>query len=284
MDLLLQWEYDPYALCYNGENVYMLPRCARAIETGYTIFTTRLCWGENLVHCQTRVPALMCLAHRGFGLRILPSYMRCLVEGILETKHDTCARTVTIQKRESSSSQSHMKYGSLHKRSELGVNVAMLKHPSDSKTLKKYAVLGRRRLPTVLRDYQDIGLLVDEAPYQTFALESFSWLIDFAVDWESYFSTEASCELYGDRISDPVLNYQYSANLHDRFREYKNLAVNIDEYNEILFGDLQIMICHRLQIPFQMFGCMYNEICFFSGDTTRKTNKQSVTWGRPLRS
>lgn len=33
--VLLDQEPDPYAIGYNGSYVHMLPRCARAIETGY---------------------------------------------------------------------------------------------------------------------------------------------------------------------------------------------------------------------------------------------------------
>lgn len=260
MDLLLRWEYDPYALCYNGDHVYMLPRCARAIETGYTTFTTRLCWGENLAHCPARIPSLMLLARRGFGLRILPSYMRCLIEGILETNNDTCAGTASIQKPQPSISQPCLNHGLLHKSSELGVNVAMLQYESGSKTLKRYALLGRRRLPTVMRDVQGEGTWFNRI-FQSLALESFSWFIELNEACDSQLPTLANCELYGDRISEPVLNYQYSAYISnqiwhsDEIRDYERFVADIDEFNQSLFEDLQIAICRRLQIPLQRFGC-----------------------------
>ena len=261
MDLLLRWEYDPYALCYNGYHVYMLPRCARAIETGYTTFTTRLCWGENLAHCQSRVSGLMWLAHRGFGLRILPSYMRCLGEGILETNNDTCAGTAPIQKSQPFISQPCSHHGLLHKSSELGVNRAIVKTEFSSKTLKRYALLGRRRLPTVMRDIQgegtlfDVGMWLDEKSCQSLALESFSWLIEFNEAWYSNLSTLANCEIYGDRISEPILNYQYSGHPSEEIRDYETIVADIDNFNQSLFEDLQIAICRRLQIPLQRFGC-----------------------------
>ena len=247
MDLLLRWEYDPYALCYNGEHVYMLPRCARAIETGFTTFTTRLCWGENLAYCPSRVLSLMYLARRGFGLRILPSYMRCLVEGNPETKNDT-----SIQKPQPCISQPCLDHGSLHKRSELGVNVATLQHdPSGSRTLKRYALLGRRTLPTVLRHIRGIGTCFNERWCQSLALESFSWLTKLDATWDFHLSQLANYGLYGDRISEPILNYQCSY----QGRDYEKIVDDIDHCNQSLFGDLQITICQRLQIPLQRFGC-----------------------------
>ena len=197
MDLLLRWEYDPYALCYNGEHVYMLPRCARAIETGFTTFTTGLCWGENLAYCPSRVLSLICLARRGFGLRILPSYMRCLVEGNPETKN------------------------------------------------------GRRRLPTVLRETTVRESFDHQKSCQILALESFSWLIELDETWDSHLWPLANYELYGDRISEPVLNYHYS----DQVPDYEQIVADIDDFNQSLFVDLQITICRRLQISLQRFGC-----------------------------
>ena len=241
----------------------MLPRCARAIETGYTTFSTRLCWGENLTHCQTRVPSLINLARRGFGLRILPSYMRCLVEGIPETENDTSTETAPTEKTRPSISQPCLKNSSLHKMSELGVNPAMLQRESGSKTLKRYALLGRRRLPTVMRSILGLGTYVNEATCQILALQSFSWLLELDEAWDSCLSTTELCDLYRHRISEPILSYQYLAYPHDQVRDYEEIVADIDDLNQNLFEDLQFEICQRLQIPLQRFGCTYREICLF---------------------
>ena len=78
--VLLGQDLDPLAIGYDGHQVLMLPRCARALETGYSTFTTDLIHGDAELG---RLPSLMSLrmlklATRGFGLRILPSYLYTL--------------------------------------------------------------------------------------------------------------------------------------------------------------------------------------------------------------
>lgn len=46
--VLLNFDLDIYALTFDGFKVMMLSRCARAIETGYFIFTMNLIWGFYL--------------------------------------------------------------------------------------------------------------------------------------------------------------------------------------------------------------------------------------------
>ena len=78
--VLLAQDLDPLAIGYNGHRVLMLPRCARALEAGYSTFTTDLIHGDADLG---RLPTLMStrmfkLANRGFGLRISPSYLLSL--------------------------------------------------------------------------------------------------------------------------------------------------------------------------------------------------------------
>ena len=84
-DILLNFDLDACAIGFDGSRVLMLPRCARAIETGYSVFTMDLVWGHHLgdrrASQETRV---FKYADRGFGLRILPSYARSLEEDNLE--------------------------------------------------------------------------------------------------------------------------------------------------------------------------------------------------------
>lgn len=59
----------------------MLPRCARALETGYSTFTMDLIWGHHLGDRRaTQEIRVFKYADRGFGMRILPSYVRSLEE------------------------------------------------------------------------------------------------------------------------------------------------------------------------------------------------------------
>ena len=45
-DVLLNFDLDQCAMGFNGTPVLMLPRCARALETGYTVFCSDLVCGS----------------------------------------------------------------------------------------------------------------------------------------------------------------------------------------------------------------------------------------------
>ena len=77
--ILLNFDLDICALAFNGSNVLMLPRCARAIETGYSMFTMDLIWGSHLSDRRsTQEARVLKYADRGFGIRFLPSYENLL--------------------------------------------------------------------------------------------------------------------------------------------------------------------------------------------------------------
>lgn len=84
-DILLNFDLDACAIGFNGSRVFMLPRFARAIETGYSIFTMDLVWGHHLGNRRaTQEKRVFKYADRGFGLRILPSYAMSVEEDSLE--------------------------------------------------------------------------------------------------------------------------------------------------------------------------------------------------------
>lgn len=84
-DVLLNFGLDACAIAFDGSRVLMLPRCARAIETGYSVFTMDLVWGHHLGNrTASQENRIFKYADRGFGLRILPSYCRSLEEDHLE--------------------------------------------------------------------------------------------------------------------------------------------------------------------------------------------------------
>lgn len=84
-DILLNFDLDACSIGFDGSHVIMLPRCARAIETGYSVFTMDLVWGHHLGDRRaSQIIRLFKYADRGFGLRILPSYSRSLEEDTLE--------------------------------------------------------------------------------------------------------------------------------------------------------------------------------------------------------
>ena len=84
-DVLLNFDLDVCAIGFDGSRVLMLPRCARAIETGYSVFTMDLVWGHHLSERRaSQEVRIFKYADRGFGLRILPSYVQSLEVGDLE--------------------------------------------------------------------------------------------------------------------------------------------------------------------------------------------------------
>ena len=84
-DVLLNFDLDACAIGFDGSRVLMLPRCARAIETGYSVFTMDFVWGHHLSDRRASQDSrIFKYANRGFGLRILPSYCRSLEEDSLE--------------------------------------------------------------------------------------------------------------------------------------------------------------------------------------------------------
>ena len=84
-DVLLNFDLDACAIGFDGSRVLMLPRCARAIETGYSVFTMDLVWGHHLSERRaSQEIRIFKYADRGFGLRILPSYVQSLELSDLE--------------------------------------------------------------------------------------------------------------------------------------------------------------------------------------------------------
>ncbi|MCJ1477625.1 hypothetical protein MMC13_006298 [Lambiella insularis] len=149
--ILLTFDLDARAIGFNGNQVWMLPRCARAIEIGFNTFTMELVWGQYLGDRQaSRRARIMKYADRGFGLRILPSYARSLEidsdkirSEDLATEHDIGARgdgdaedDITHASQDSNHSAPRRKYASR----------AAYRLPdgaeSGLKTLKRIAYLG----------------------------------------------------------------------------------------------------------------------------------------------
>ena len=80
-EVLLDFDLDPNAVAYDGSSIFMLPRCARALETGYTNFATELIYGHHLAKSARSAVAparLFYYATLGFGLRFRPSFANLL--------------------------------------------------------------------------------------------------------------------------------------------------------------------------------------------------------------
>ncbi|KAJ7079657.1 hypothetical protein C8R43DRAFT_1118947 [Mycena crocata] len=79
-DVLLNFDIDICAMGWDGTDVLMLPRAARALETGCNVFTMALIHGHYLSERRASQPTrVFKYAKKGYGLRILPSYVASLI-------------------------------------------------------------------------------------------------------------------------------------------------------------------------------------------------------------
>ncbi|KAK7007898.1 hypothetical protein R3P38DRAFT_2552529 [Favolaschia claudopus] len=77
--VLLNFDLDVCAMGWDGSDVWMLPRAARALETGYIVFTMNLIQGHYLSERRaTQEQRVFKYAYKGYGIRILPSYVSSL--------------------------------------------------------------------------------------------------------------------------------------------------------------------------------------------------------------
>lgn len=88
-EILSYFNLDAYAIGFDGRQVLMMPRCARAIETGYSIFTKDLVLPRHPYHHLGIVSSgimkdLFEHADLGFGIRILPCYVKSLESSALD--------------------------------------------------------------------------------------------------------------------------------------------------------------------------------------------------------
>ncbi|KAJ7730554.1 hypothetical protein B0H16DRAFT_1733713 [Mycena metata] len=75
-DVLLNFDLDICSMGWDGSDVWMLPRAARALETGYNTFTMNLIQGHYLSERKASQPQrIFKYARKGYGLRFLPVYM-----------------------------------------------------------------------------------------------------------------------------------------------------------------------------------------------------------------
>ncbi|KAF8217253.1 hypothetical protein K438DRAFT_1954094 [Mycena galopus ATCC 62051] len=78
-DVLLNFDLDICAIGWDGTDLWMLPRAARAIETGCNVFTMHLVRGHYLSERRASQPQrVFKYANKGYGIQILPSYLKSL--------------------------------------------------------------------------------------------------------------------------------------------------------------------------------------------------------------
>ncbi|CAD6925774.1 unnamed protein product, partial [Tilletia caries] len=79
MAILLNSDLDQFAIGYTGDEIWMLPRAARALVTGYTTFTMELIQKSTTASDSAaqnqELSSLLKSGKRGHGLRFLPAYL-----------------------------------------------------------------------------------------------------------------------------------------------------------------------------------------------------------------
>ncbi|KAJ7150936.1 hypothetical protein C8R43DRAFT_924514 [Mycena crocata] len=87
--VLLNFDLDVCAMGWDGSKLWMLPRAARALETGCNVFTMSLIHGHYLsVRRASTLERIFKYANKGYGIRILPSYIASLINRHPETVHN----------------------------------------------------------------------------------------------------------------------------------------------------------------------------------------------------
>ncbi|KAJ7430004.1 hypothetical protein B0H11DRAFT_1714224, partial [Mycena galericulata] len=87
-DVLLNFDLDICSIGWNGSEVLMLPRAARALETGRNLFTMNLIHGHYLSERRASQPQRQVVfkyANKGYGIYFLPSYMESLARSTANT-------------------------------------------------------------------------------------------------------------------------------------------------------------------------------------------------------
>ncbi|KAI4247086.1 MAG: hypothetical protein LQ352_006233 [Teloschistes flavicans] len=138
LDILLNFDLDACALGYDGSRVLLLPRCARALESGYSVFTMDLIWGHHLGNRrETQEIRVFKYADRGFGLRMLPSYVQSL-----EEEYDPDAPVLHKAERDvEAEGTPRGKSKARYKRTE---RTRLVKGEHGLKTVKRIAYLGQQ--------------------------------------------------------------------------------------------------------------------------------------------
>ncbi|KAF9516903.1 hypothetical protein BS47DRAFT_1359908 [Hydnum rufescens UP504] len=77
--VLLNFDLDVCSMGWDGQEVWLLPRAVRALETGYNVFTMNMIEGHYLGERRaTQEQRVFKYADKGYGIRILPSYLEAL--------------------------------------------------------------------------------------------------------------------------------------------------------------------------------------------------------------
>ncbi|KAL8690967.1 MAG: hypothetical protein Q9218_003705 [Villophora microphyllina] len=268
LDILLKVDIDACAVGFDGTRVLMLPRCARAIETGYSVFTMDLIWGHHLGNRrETQESRLSKYADRGFGLRILPSYVRSL--------EDHCNKIDELSVE--NLNKTHRAFFPGHRK----VPSRIIEGEPGVKTLRRIEYFARRSVKEYIhqeqcnpedreeaeyREEMQLPLLIfpselDGKPIGEALVESprglvgFELLMRYHETWRMAASGKARLEMafpearYHDtELSDPYMDlpvYDWGPNNSMALHRFER---QVDRYNRVLVRLLKRAISNRLNV------------------------------------
>ncbi|KAL8709926.1 MAG: hypothetical protein Q9220_005376 [cf. Caloplaca sp. 1 TL-2023] len=228
LDILLNFDLDACALGWDGSRVLMLPRCARAIETGYSVFTMDLVWGHYLAQRrETQESRIFKYADRGFGLRILPSYIDSLGESGLETLTSIA----------DAAKDSVFKF--------FFERQGLLDHPPPARLSE---MDGPRNSVDKPNGRNGIGI------FQVLLRHAAIWQMD-AVGLLRLDRSALTGLAYDQRRSyDGLPTYEWGPNANARLYRFQN---DVDQYNYTLFDKLKLVVANKLGLGPRREGYMH---------------------------
>ncbi|MCJ1402518.1 hypothetical protein MMC11_005738 [Xylographa trunciseda] len=273
--VLLGFDLDVCAIGFDGSRTLMLPRCARAIETGYNVFTMDMIWGHCLKsRSSSREARIFKYAERGFGLRILPIYVRSLEHGhatIPVSKIDKATKTDNSSQDDGSEEARTLPYlPAPCRRFDSRDTYRMPDGPEAGiKTLKRVVYLEGaepRQLDRSvceldgLNNSGSLDYLQGLAMLEVFVRHVEGWRLTVQKDALFDFSVYES-PMIDRRNYDGSSSYAWDSSFGP-----KSIGRSLNEQSQEHFNRLKNAICAKLQIPYQDFG--------YSGYLTRRIRQQ----------
>ena len=168
-----------------------------------------MCWGPNLGDCRHKVKRIIDHADRGFGLRMLPSYVKCLGE-------DSPTAESGLQTLTKSVERGHRTLQGQYSRN--------------------MAELGK---PVVTPHISDDRIDHQSSSGQAIALEGFQKLVEFEHSWTLDSRGEAGYEFsIPDAIHYPIIEDEFPFYADEDDSDFGDLIDCIDQHNQDLFGFL----------------------------------------------
>ena len=286
IDILLESDLDASALGYDGSHVFMLPRCARAIETGYSVFTMDLVWGcPREGRRASSIHSLFAYAERGFGVRILPSYAGLLEDDtfqeiIVEELHlndpesdagtdeineegtqEVIQENIQTPRRTGSREPGLKELKRVARRAEDYVRDLCLRHQNReaARALPEDPYLAHVERITLM-DILDLDGVFPRSGYGLSDGQGFEVLMRYCEVWRLYARGKAEIDMYTipraplydhPIVDDDLPQYGWHENL-----DIQEFVEDICDYNAQVWEDTKTAICSKLGIHRRDSGFM----------------------------